>query len=123
MNLKMTILEGTFGVCKLRPDESEIQWIKGDFYSITQTQDELSVLCLEKYIPKQIKYEGNWRCIKVEGQLDFSLIGILAFISTTLAKKGISIFALSTYNTDYILVKEKKLMEAKEALQEAGVIF
>lgn len=122
MNLKMKVLDGKYGVCRLNPNE-KVDWEIDGFYSITMTQDELSVVCTEKCIPQNIKYEGNWRVLKVEGPLDFSLIGILSFISSILAEKGISIFAISTFDTDYILVKTEKLLLAKAALVSAGVIF
>lgn len=122
MNLRMSILEDTFGVCRLQMEE-QTDWVQGEFFSITKTHDEISVVCKEIIIPEGIKYEGAWRIMKVEGPLDFSLIGILAFISEALANRGISIFALSTYDTDYILVKEGQLEEAIHALEEKGVHF
>ncbi|MFY9177249.1 MAG: ACT domain-containing protein [Caldicoprobacterales bacterium] len=71
-------------------------------------------------IPSHIKCEKDWRILKIEGPLDFSLIGILASISTVLAQKGISIFAISTYDTDYILVKNKDISSAIVALTDEG---
>lgn len=122
MNLRMSILEDKYGVCRLREKELP-EWIKGDFVSITKTQDEISVVCKEIFIPEGVKCESGWRIMKVVGPLDFSLIGILSFISTTLANNDISIFALSTYDTDYILVKDEQLEVAKYALQKQGVNF
>lgn len=100
-------------------DKTELipEWAqKGEFFSITRTPDELSAVCSQDNIPGNIKCERDWRILKVEGTLDFSLIGILASISTILAQKGISIFAVSTYDTDYILVKNKDIDNAVEAL-------
>ncbi|MFY9425372.1 MAG: ACT domain-containing protein [Caldicoprobacterales bacterium] len=71
-------------------------------------------------IPSHIKCEKDWRILKIEGPLDFSLIGRLASISTVLAQKGISIFAISTYDTDYILVKNKDISSAIVALTDEG---
>lgn len=115
--LTMKLLKEKYGVCSLNKEDAIPEWAQCDqFYSITKTMDELSVVCPQDCIPGNIKCEKEWRIIKVEGPLDFSLIGILASISTILANKGISIFAVSTYDTDYILVKEKDITSAIDAL-------
>ena len=89
---------------------------KSNFFSITRTSDELSIVCSQDNIPNDIKCEKDWRILKIEGPLDFSLIGILASISTILAQTGISIFAISTYDTDYILVKNNDIDAAVKSL-------
>jgi hypothetical protein len=115
--LTMKLIKEKYGVCRLNKTESIPEWAQNsDFYSITRTSDELSIVCSEDSIPSDIKCEKDWRILKIEGPLDFSLIGILASISTILAQKGISIFAISTYDTDYILVKNKDIENAVEAL-------
>ena len=117
----MRILNGTFGVCRLDSIELIPEWIDNSkFYSITKTEDELSIVCSDKNIPNEIKHEKDWKIIKIEGPLDFSLIGILSSISTTLANQGISIFAISTYDTDYILVKNKDIEIALKVLSKEG---
>ena len=115
--LTMKLLKEKFGVCRLDKNSLIPEWSqKGDFFSITRTSDELSIVCNEDNIPKDIKFEKDWRILKVEGPLDFSLIGILSKISTILAQNGISIFAVSTYDTDYILVKDKDIKNAIASL-------
>lgn len=115
--LTMKLLKERYGVCRLDKTELILEWAQnGEFFSITRTSDELSIVCIEDSIPNDIKCEKDWRILKVEGPLDFSLIGILASISTILAQKGISIFAISTYDTDYILVKNKDIDNAVESL-------
>jgi len=115
--LTMKLMEGLYGVCRLNRDEAIPEWVfQGSFYSVTKTLNELSVVCSQDNIPDKIKCEKDWRILRVEGPLDFSLIGILSSISTTLANKGISIFAISTYDTDYILVKDKNIDMAIDAL-------
>lgn len=115
--LTMKLLKEKYGVCRLAKNELIPEWAQdSDFFSITKTSDELSIVCLEDSIPNEIKCEKDWRILKIEGPLDFSLIGILASISTILAQKGISIFAISTYDTDYILVKNKDIDNAIESL-------
>ena len=108
--LALELLEGCFGVCRLKENEDIPNWcFNGGLYSITKTHDELSIVCSEDYIPQDTKCEKGWRIIKILGPLDFSLIGILSSISSVLAREGISIFALPTYDTDYILIKDDKI--------------
>ncbi len=117
--LKMSIAETSYAVCRLAPDQAIPDWaLSGDFVSVTKTPEELSVVCPEQAVPHGIKSERGWRALKVEGPLDFSLTGILASISAILAQSGISIFAVSTYDTDYILVREQDLEPAVEALSQ-----
>ena len=115
--LTMKLLKEKYGVCRLNKNELIPEWAQNsDFFSITKTCDELSIVCSQDDIPNDIKCEKDWRILKIEGPLDFSLIGILASISTILAQKGISIFAISTYDTDYILVKNKDIDNAIQSL-------
>lgn len=115
--LTMKLLNEKYGVCRLDKNELIPKWAQNsDFFSITRTNDELSIVCSQVNIPSDIKYEKDWRILKILGPLDFSLIGILSSISTILAQKGISIFAISTYDTDYILVKNKDIDNAIAAL-------
>jgi hypothetical protein len=117
--LTLKFLKEKYGVCRLDNTESIPGWAeKGGFFSATKTSDELSIVCCQENIPEYIKCERNWRILKVEGPLDFSLIGILSSISSILAKRGISIFAISTYDTDYILVGDGDVNDAVEALSE-----
>ncbi|TCO70687.1 ACT domain-containing protein [Marinisporobacter balticus] len=114
--LTMKLLKEKYGVCRLDKFDSIPPWAKdSDFFSITKTSDELSIVCAQPDIPDDIKCEKDWRILKIQGPLDFSLIGILASISTILAQKGISIFAVSTYDTDYILIKDRDIYNAIEA--------
>lgn len=115
----LSILPGKFAVCLLEKNDAVPSWaLKSFFYSISKTNDELSIVCLEKSVPQGIKFDGNWKAIKVEGKLDFSLTGILASLINPLAEEKISIFAVSTFNTDYILVKSNNLQKAKRILKK-----
>lgn len=115
--LTMKLLKEKYGVCKLDKMDEIPNWAKESyFFSITKTLDELSIVCSQDNIPNDIKCEKDWRILKIEGPLDFSLIGILASISTILTQKRISIFAVSTYDTDYILIKDIDIDNAIEAL-------
>lgn len=119
IKLTMKLLNKKYSVCRLDKNDTMPTWaLQGDFFSITKTKDELSIVCLQENIPDNIKCEKDWRILKVEGLLDFSLVGILASISSLMAQQQISIFALSTYDTDYILVKEKNIEAAINTLCE-----
>jgi hypothetical protein len=87
---------------------------------VTRTDRELSVVCEEGAAPADTKREAGWRLLRVAGPLDFSLTGILAGIAAPLAEAGVSIFAVSTFDTDYIMVKQEDLAKALSALRAAG---
>lgn len=122
--LTLSILEGRFGICRLEKGSKIPEWTHGNnFFSVTRTPEELSVVCQESSIPADIRAERHWSCLKIEGPLDFGLTGVLAGLSRVLADCGIGIFVISTYDTDYILVREKDLEYAVKALLEAGYAF
>lgn len=119
-NLTLKVGEEILGICRLAKSAEVPGWAKGNFISITRTPDELSIVCCQECIPEQVECERGWRYLKVEGTLEFSLVGILSSLSGALARRGISIFAISTYDTDYILVKENELKRAVAALKSDG---
>ncbi|WP_446897127.1 ACT domain-containing protein [Clostridium sp. LBM24168] len=120
-NLKIRLLKEKFCVCRLNRDEDIPKWIKDDeFYSVTRTSEELSIVCVQNDIPDDIQCEKDWRILKIQGPLDFSLIGVLASISNILSENDISIFAISTYDTDYILVKNSDISNAVNSLSNSG---
>jgi hypothetical protein len=92
----------------------------GNLVSITHSGDELSVVCPEERAPEGITAARGWRCLRVVGPLDFALVGILAALAVPLAAAGVSIFAVSTYDTDYLLVPGQDLETAIQALAVAG---
>jgi hypothetical protein len=116
----LSILPGVYAICRLEPNSPLPDWASGSFFSITRTAEELSVVCPQVNVPERVKHEGGWRCMKVEGPLELSLIGILASLTTALAQANINVFAISTFDTDYLLVKEERLEEAVRALGETG---
>jgi hypothetical protein len=123
-NLVLTLLEETFSIHRLAPDESLPEAIgECDFYSLSKTADELSLVCPEYLAVKSEKHSPDWKCLKVAGPLDFKLTGILSGITDVLAKERISVFAISTFDTDYILIKKQKLTNAVSALKRAGYQF
>lgn len=117
--MELKILDNKLKVVKLKPNETVPEIIyKQEFYSITKTDEELSIVVKEDVNILSNVVEYNWKAIKIVGTLDFSLIGILSKISNILAQAEISIYALSTYNTDYILVKADKLEKAIKVLEQ-----
>ncbi|MBP2636417.1 MAG: hypothetical protein H6Q72_2324 [Firmicutes bacterium] len=119
--LTFEILPTTLGVCKLSASQVVPLWAcQGEFFSVTKTTEELSIVCSEAVIPDEALCERGWRALKIAGILDFSLVGILSVVSEVLANVGVSIFAISTYNTDYILVRDNDLDAAVKALAGKG---
>ena len=117
--MKLKKIETAFSVCQVNAF-SEIDW-NDEICFIGKTDEELSLVCSTERVPAcAAAREDGWRAFRIEGVLDFSLIGILYRISELLAKQKIGIFAVSTYNTDYILVKEEQLDRALKALQAGG---
>lgn len=117
--MKIKILEQEFSVCKVS-DFSEVDLDK-EFFFVAKTDDENSVVCPTADVPKNTTdRDDGWRAFRIIGKLDFSLIGILAKIADILAKNNIGLFAISTYNTDYILTKEKNFDEAIKLLDKNG---
>jgi hypothetical protein len=119
--LTLAVLPGTYAVCRLDGGAAVPGWAtSGSFFSVTRTSDELSVVCEQGAVPQGVLCEGGWRCLKVQGPLDFGLTGILASLAVPRAEAGISIFALSTYDTDYIMVKAAGLERAVAVLSGSG---
>ena len=122
--LQLTVLPARLAVCRLPARTALPTWASNvneyPFLSITQTADELSVVADQKSVPADVQADYDWRAIKVMGPLDFALVGILASLAGTLADASVSLFAISTYDTDYLLVKEETLERALSALREAG---
>ncbi len=121
IELEMSVLKEEYSVCRLECYKSIPTWaLEGNFSSITRTEDELSLVCESANVPDGIEQESGWKTLKINGPLDFGLIGILASITSVLADNKISVFAISTYDTDYIMVKEAKLELGIKCLENAG---
>lgn len=117
----ITILNNEFAIHRFEANEPIPTTIfDSKYYWIGKTDEELSVVCDSKIKLNSSKSDGNWSILKLVGQFDFSVVGILADITRALSEAGISIFALSTYDTDYIMVKTAKVQQAKKVLGEAG---
>lgn len=116
----MRLLPGTYAVCRLPADAPWPAWAAGDFVSLSRSVEELSVVCPEGAVPEGVAREGSWRCLRVAGTLDFALVGVLASLAKPLAGAGVGIFAVSTFDTDYLLVRQADLGRAGAALTGAG---
>lgn len=117
MKLTLSILPEKLGICHFEKNSKIPEWAKNiSFCSITRTEDELSIILPQDKIPGGVLVEKNWRAFKVQGPLGFSLTGIVSSLSKPLADAKISIFYISTYETDYLLVEEKNLEKAKKIL-------
>jgi uncharacterized protein len=119
--LDLTVLEEDLSICRLDAGAEVPAWAtRTTFFSVTRAQDELSVVCPEEFVPGDAYRERGWRALKIEGPLDLSMIGILASVAAPLAEVGASIFTVSTFDTDYVLVRGTQLDLAVDTLRENG---
>jgi uncharacterized protein len=120
-SLTLELVAGSYAVCRLGASEAIPAWATGGpFVSVTRTDAELSVVCPQGAVPTAVLAEPGWRCLRVAGPLGFGMTGILASLSGPLASSGVSIFVVSTYDTDYLMVQERDLDRAVDALVRAG---
>ena len=119
--LRFSVLPGTFAVLRLAPDaDVPVELLVPPFHSVTRTPVELSVVCPETAFPEGSRAETGWALLALAGPFPFELVGVLASVLGPLARAGVSIFAMSTFDTDYVLVKSEKLADAVAALAAAG---
>lgn len=115
-----THLQDTFAIVRLPPSEDMPRWASGELVSITRTADELSIVCKESAVPAGSQADRGWQCLKVEGPMPLTMVGVAAEFTSLLAKAGVSVFLISTFDTDYILVKGDALERAADALRGGG---
>jgi hypothetical protein len=120
--MNFTVLTGKYAIYRFRTDSDLPGWIySSDFYSITCTKEELSVIAVQRDdIPADVICNREWRIIKIDGLLDLSLTGIIADVSDIFNKEKIPVFTLSTFNTDYFLIKQQHLSNGMKALRKRG---
>lgn len=119
--LAISVLPGRLAVCRLDPGEPVPAWAaSGSLVSVTRTEEEVSVVCAEDAVPAGVRCEQGWRCLRIRGPLAFPETGVLSSVIAPLAHAGVSVFVVSTHDTDNILVKEERLGAARAALVAAG---
>ncbi len=119
--LTLLAVAGQFAVCKLPADSAVPGWATaGEVFSVTRTCDELSVVCRHDLVPSGMVAEVGWRCLRVAGAMPFSLVGVLASLTGAVAAAGVGVFAISTFDTDYLFFKEADFQTAIAALRSAG---
>lgn len=121
MTLDLDLLPGDYAICRCGPSAPVPNWVPHEgFASVTRTPTELSVVCAADAVPANTKREGPFRIFAVRGPLDFGLVGVMASLTSPLAAVGVSIFAVSTYDTDYLLVRAADVECAAGVLRHAG---
>ena len=118
--MRLSLFRNRLAVCRLAADADVPAWLRGVFVSITRTPDELSVICDEDAVPAGVQAERGWRAFQLHGPIPFEVTGVAASLTGALAAKGISVFLIATYDTDWLLVKEAVLERAIAALRSAG---
>jgi hypothetical protein len=118
--MTMALLNGGYAVSRLDPGCAIPRWATGSFVSITHTHEELSIVCPEDNVPDGVEAERARCGLAVAGRLDFSLVGVLSSLLGPLAWAGIPVFVTSTFDTDYLFVKQERLEQALEVLRQAG---
>jgi len=119
--LKLSLLKDKYAICTL-PNTAPIpDWALTETpVSITRTDKELTIVCAQDIIPLELQCDFNWRCFKIDGSFDLNQIGVISSISSPLADAGISIYVISTYDTDYFLVQNENLEQAISTLSDIG---
>lgn len=118
--MRLSTLAAPVAVCRLPADAPVPPWARGAFTSITRTADELSIVCDDDAVPSGVQAERNWRALKLEGPIPFEMTGVASALLAPLARAGISIFLVSTYDTDYLLLKSGTFARAVDVLRGAG---
>jgi hypothetical protein len=119
--LRFSWVPGQFAICRLPADAPLPEWVwTGPFTSVTRTTDELSIVCAADSVPEEHRPKTPWVCLKLEGPFAFSEVGILASFIGPLAEEGVPIFAISTFDTDYVLVGQDFAGSTLQALRDAG---
>lgn len=120
IRLRLRPLPNCLAVCRLPPESPEPAWPRGTFTSVTRTPLELSIVCDEDAVPSEIQAERGWRMLTVEGPIPFETTGVAAALVSPLAAAGVSVFLISTFDTDYLLLKDAVFERGLALLRQAG---
>jgi hypothetical protein len=119
--LQLSLLPDVLAVCRLEPSDPIPDWAtRTGFFSVSRTRDQLSIVCANSEVGDDVRASRGWRAIKIEGPLDLDLVGILVSVAVPLAHAGIGILPIGTFDTDYILVRDRQLQQAIKALRATG---
>ena len=119
--LQLSLLDKIYGICVFENDTPIPEWATAvSLCCIIRTQKELTIVCPQKIIPPYCKCDTDWRCFRIDGSFDLNQIGVISSLAAPLAQAGISIFVVSSYDTDYILVKKEKVEQAVTVLTDSG---
>ena len=123
--LTLSLLPGLYGVCRFEESSSALQYLKRceQFISVTIAEDETSLVCSEDLIPPGVLAERGFRALKISGPLAFSMTGVLSSLLAPLSAASVSVFSISTYDTDYIFVKQSALERSVEALRKVATVI
>jgi hypothetical protein len=118
--LTFRLLSEPFAICRLDADAQAPDWPRGAFVSVTRTPQELSIVCEERSVPAHVSSVGGRRALGIQGTIDFSTIGVIAGLTVPLAEAGVSVFVVSTFDTDWVLLQEPELAKSIAVLRAAG---
>lgn len=118
--MRIKLLPSVYAVCRLDASARVPEWPRGAFVSVTRTPDELSIVCEDASVPAGVKAERDWRCFAVEGPIPFEVVGLAARITSALAEARLSVFFVSTHDTDYVFVRSASIDAATAALRSAA---
>ncbi len=121
--MKLRFLDSKFAICQLDSSAALPGWSVGDFVVSVRTSDELTVVCPQSCVPVDVKSSRDWRCIQFVESMDFGMVGVIARLSQILADVKVSIFVISTYNTDFVLIPNSQTQLASSELVKAGYEF
>lgn len=120
MAFQLRLLPETFAVCRFPADADVPSWATGEFVSITRTAEELSIVCAEEGVPGDVRAERDWRCFQLQGPIAFTETGVIAGLTAPLADAGIGVFVVSTFDTDYVLVKSADVENVARLWRHSG---
>ena len=121
MSLQLSVFPNRYAICKISDPSDIPAWNPGFFlFGVIYSHNEITIICEESHVPSNAMVEYGWRLLEVVGSLDFNLVGILAGLTSALAKVNVSVFVLSTYRTDFIIVKEHDMRDAIIGLTAEG---
>jgi hypothetical protein len=116
-----SLLQDTFAICRMDKIASLPDWaVGGEFWSVSRTPDELSVVCPQGSVPADVDHEAGWKCLKVDSPFEFDLAGMISSIAAPLAEADVELFVVATQDSDYLMVRESELERAAGELARAG---